>query len=195
MLSSALRTLPARRGAFDPPGGALMWIIVALELTTFALAFVVLGRLRVDSAELFAAGQAHLEPRFGLLLTVVLLLSGWLVAEGVHAYRHEKLVRVRRLYLAGVALGAIFLGLKAYDYAAMARAGVGLGDDFGAAYFLATGFHALHVLGGLGMLLWVALRVGRKPFEDAETAVAGTALFWHMCDLAWLFLFPLFYVR
>ena len=55
--------------------------------------------------------------------------------------------------------------------------------------------HLVHVLIGLGMLLFVATRLGRKPFEDEETAVAGTALFWHMCDIAWLFLFPLFYVR
>ncbi len=51
------------------------------------------------------------------------------------------------------------------------------------------------MLVGLSMLVYVATRIGRAKFEDDETAVAGTALFWHMCDLAWFFLFPLFYAR
>lgn len=179
----------------EPPGGLLMWIVVAFELATFALLFGVVASFRQGDTATFAKGQAVLHPELGLALTLVLLTSGWLVAEAVHAYRAEQLLRARRLEWGGAALGALFIGLKAHDYTALASAGISLSDDFGAAYFLATGFHALHVLAGLVMLVYVATRIGRRPFEDAEVAVAGTALFWHMCDIAWLFLFPLFYVR
>lgn len=181
------------RSLTDPPGGVLMWIVFALEAITFSIIFVILASFR--SGEAFEAGQRALDPTFGLVLTVTLLTSGWLVAEGVHAYRKNRIDRARRYYAGGIAIGLGFVGLKVFDFVSKSSAGLGLGDDFGTAYFLATGFHFVHVLIGLAMLVWVAARMGRKPFEDAETAVAGTALFWHMCDIAWLFLFPLFYVR
>lgn len=185
----------ARRPLADPPGGLLMWLVVVLELMTFALAFVLLAMFRAAEPAAFAQGQATLDVRFGLALTLILLASGGLVAEAVHAHRRGRDDRARRLYWGGICLGAVFLLLKVYDYSAKGDAGLGMRDDFGSAYFLSTGFHALHVLFGLVMLVYVASRIGRKQFEDAETAVAGTALFWHMCDVAWLFLFPLFYVR
>ena len=181
------------RSLVEPPGGLLMWIVVALELLTFSMVFIVVANFRVGEADAFAAGQALLDVRMGLAQTVALLTSGWLVAEAVHAYRRDRIPRARRFYAAGIVAGLAFVVLKVVDYAGKAAMGVGLSDPFGTAYVLATGFHFVHVLVGLTMLVYAATRIGRKPFEDEETAVAGTALFWHMCDIAWFFLFPLFY--
>ena len=189
------QTASTRRLLDDPPGGILMWIVVTLELLTFGIGFVMLAVFRTSEAAIFAAGQRLLATRFGLLMTLTLLTSGWLVSEAVHAVRLEHIARARGLYAGGILVGVGFVGLKIYDFSNKIGAGLGLGDDFGAAYFLASGFHLLHVVIGLAMLLSVATRVGRTPFEDEETAIAGTALFWHMCDIAWLFLFPIFYVR
>ncbi|HEY8431439.1 MAG TPA: cytochrome c oxidase subunit 3 [Sandaracinaceae bacterium] len=183
------------RALLAPPGGILMWIVVGLELLTFALVFVAVGLFRAGDPGAFAAGQARLDPRHGLALTVVLLTSGWLAAEAVHCVRAGRIARARRWYAGSIALGLAFVGLKIEDYVAKASAGLRLSDDFGSAYLLATGFHFAHVLVGLTMLVYVAARIGRARFEDSETAVAGTALFWHMCDVAWFFLFPLFYAR
>ncbi|MGM0575502.1 MAG: cytochrome c oxidase subunit 3 [Myxococcota bacterium] len=182
-----------RRPLLEPPGGILMWLVVALELVTFAMVFVYVAHFRKTEVEAFAAGQALLDPASGLAQTLALLTSGWLIAEAVHAWRGDRIRRARRFYAVGIAAGLAFVGLKIADYAAKSAAGLSLSDDFGAAYFLTTGFHFVHVLVGLLMLLYAATRIGRKPFEDAEMAVAGTALFWHMCDVAWFFLFPLFY--
>ena len=184
-----------RRALLEPPGGLLMWLVVTLELVTFGIIILVLVSFRRSEATVFQAGQRLLDPRFGLAMTITLLTSGWLIAEAVHAVRLDRISRARWFYAGGILVGIGFVVLKISDFASKARAGIGLGDDFGTAYFLASGFHLLHVLVGLGMLISVAARLGRKPFEDEETAIAGTALFWHMCDIAWLFLFPLFYVR
>ena len=184
------------RPLLEPPGGSLMWIVVSLELLTFSIVFVLIALLRVGQPALFTQGQGALEPMQGLALTLTLVTSGWFAAEAVHACRAKRFGRARVFYGAAIAGGLFFVGLKLRDYAALASLGHRLGsDDFWDAYFLSTGFHLVHVLVGLVLLIAVAIRVGRTRFEDEETAIAGTALFWHMCDLAWFFLFPLFFAR
>lgn len=182
------------RAADDPPGGILLWIVVVLELLAFTMVFGVIAHLRITEPMAFAEGRAHLSPWQGLTLTLLLLISGWLVAEGVHAHRAGANDRARRFAWGGVAAGAGFVVLKTLDYVGKRAEGHWLGGGtFWDAYVLATGFHFVHVLVGLVFLSFVASRLGRARFEDPETAVAGSALFWHMCDVAWLFLFPLFY--
>lgn len=186
----------APRALDDPPGGLLMWIVVALELAAFAMVLGLIAYLRGAQTAVFRAGQAALHPGVGLALTLSLITSGWLAAEGVHAFRRSEFSRARRFYGAAVGTGLVFVGVKLYDYQSKVAAGFGLGtNDFWDAYFLGTGFHFLHVLVGLVLLAVVGRKIGRAKFEDAETAVAGTALFWHMCDLVWFFLFPLFFAR
>ncbi len=186
--ASALRALD------DPPGGILFWLIVGLELVAFAIVLALVAVMRREDPEGFAAVHRALDPRLGLTLTLLLFGSGWAVAEAVHAFREDAIVRARRAYAVGLALGVGFVIVKRWDFAQKASAGPALGaSDAWDAYLLATGFHFAHVLVALVMLGWVALRVGRTRFEDPETSVAGTALFWHMCDVAWIFLFPLFF--
>lgn len=185
-----------RRVLEDPPGGLLLWIIVAVELATFALVFAAIGHLRLTEPAPFAATQAALDPRWGFLLTLTLLTSGACAASAVSAYRAGALATARRRFLFAGGLGVGFLALKGREYALHLAAGEWLGaSDAWDAYVLATGFHAAHVVVGVGLLFTVGARVGRTTFDDAETAVAGTALFWHLCDLVWFFLFPLLYVR
>ena len=185
-----------RRPLLEPPGGLLMWIVVACELLAFTIGFFLLVDLRVSEPEVFRAGQAALSPAMGLALTLTLVTSGWLLAEGVHAYRLARVELARRYYGLAALTGLGFVGLKIADYAGKMQHGFGLGvDSFWDAYFLGTGFHFVHVLLGLVLFGGVGLRLGKTKFEDEETAVAGTALFWHMCDVAWFFLFPLFYAR
>lgn len=171
-------------------------MIVSLELVTFSMAFIWVAMLRVEQSDAFRAAQAELDLRSGLALTVSLVTSGWLLAEAVHAFRLGHTARARRLYAGGILFGLVFVAFKLADYATKRAAGHWLGaSSFWDAYVLATGFHFAHVLVGLALLVVVGLRLGRKSFEDPEAAVAGTALFWHMCDVAWFFLFPLFYAR
>jgi nitric oxide reductase NorE protein len=188
--------LDVRRALHDPPGGLLMWIVVGLELAVFALVFGLIAYLRASDPALFAMGQAALDPTVGLGFTITLLTSGFLAAEGVHAFRDGRIDRARGYYAGAVAFGVAFVALKVQDYAGKLGAGFVLGtNDFWDAYLLGTGFHFAHVLVGLGLLAYVGASLGKTKFEDDETTVAGIALFWHMCDIAWFFLFPLFYLR
>lgn len=186
-------TTSTTRALDAPPGGVLMWLIVALELVTFAIAFVMIGAFRASEPAAFAAGQAALSPTMGLSLTLLLVTSGALAAEAVHVARDGRFARAQGFFFAAIALGLGFVGLKLFDTGAHLDAGHRLGtSDFWDAYFLGTGFHFVHVLVGLALLTFVALSLQKK--RDAELA-AAVALFWHLCDLAWFFLFPLFFAR
>lgn len=185
----------ARAELSDPPGGVLMWLIVALELLTFGILFVMMALLRTEQPSLFSAGQAGLSPGLGVALTLVLITSGYFAAEAVHATRGGLASRARRLFGAAIASGLGFVVLKVMDTAKHLAAGHRLGtDDFWDAYFLATGFHFVHVLVGVVLLIVIGLRVGHEKGPEVET-VAAAALFWHLCDVAWFFLFPLLYVK
>lgn len=173
-----------------------MWIIVALELFAFAMVFFVIAHARAVQPAMFREGQQALSTVRGVAATMLLVTSGYFAAEAVEAVRHRSFPRARGFYAGAIATGLGFVVLKVVDYAQKVREGHSLGSsDFWDAYFLGTGFHFVHVLIGLALLGYVGLRVGRTTFEDEETTVAGTALFWHMCDLAWFFLFPLLFVR
>lgn len=185
---SSVRTL------WNPPGGVLLWLIVAVELVTFGIVFGLVAHLRHAEPAMFHAGQTLLHAKDGLVLTVVLITSGALAAQAVHHYRSGALEAARRGFLLSGAVGIVFVALKVRDAAQLIGQGVDLGtSDFWAAYFFATGFHFAHVLVGLVLLFFVAGRVGRTSFSDPESAVVGSALFWHLCDVAWFFLFPLFF--
>lgn len=178
----------------DPPGGVLMWIIVAVELLTFGIGFFVIADLRHDPA--FALGQAALDRRVAWALTALLVTSGGLAAEGVRRYRAGALGAARRWFRAAGAGGLGFLALKGADFAHHVAAGDVLGaSPFWDAWWLATGFHAAHVVVGVILLFAVAGRAGQATFEDDETAIVGSALFWHLCDVVWFFLLPLLYAR
>lgn len=158
------------------------------------MVFVGLALYRSRNATEFAAGQSSLNATMGICLTVVLVTSGAFAAAGVHAFRRQNLVRARRGMLAAAATGIVFVIIKSIDYTQHGSNGHGFGDgQFWDAYVLATGFHFAHVVLGTVMLIIVGRKIGRTAFPDSESAIAGIALFWHMCDVAWFFLFPLFY--
>ncbi|MBK7073413.1 MAG: cytochrome c oxidase subunit 3 [Myxococcales bacterium] len=187
-------TTPApSRPLSDPPGGVLMWLIVTIELVTFAIIGGALAYLRRDQPAVFHAGQAALSPIVGLGYTLLLVTSGWLAAEAVAALRRERRARARGLLLAAIAFGLGFVGLKLHDGAGLIAAGHDLGsDDFWTGYFFATGFHLVHVAVGVLLLAVGAARTRRGDADDAEV-VEALVLFWHMCDVAWFILLAVLY--
>ncbi|MDQ6621356.1 MAG: cytochrome c oxidase subunit 3 [Pseudomonadota bacterium] len=114
---------------------------------------------------------------------------------------------VRRLLYATAALGAVFLCLKLGEYWLDFREHLvpGLGFDFtgtearGAAfffgfYFVSTGLHAVHLVIGIGLVLFMGWRVGCTGAHDAAPSVEVTGLYWHFVDLVWIFLYPCLYL-
>jgi len=181
------------KNIYYPPGGILMWILIFLELITFGVALIVLVVNSNEDLELFHQSRLALNTTFGALNTVFLLTSGFFMATTVHQFKQSNNQKAS-FYLNLTMLGGIFfLILKGVEYYLKINTGYTLGyNSFFTFYWLLTGFHVIHVLVGLVILLFMQNGIKRSiaKLEDVEASAA----FWHMCDLIWLLLFPVLYL-
>ena len=180
----------------EPPGGILVWIIVILELITFAAGLgVFVVQSRVEAAA-FQAGRALLNQPIALANTLILLTGGWCMANGIGFLRRGQRIPAGRWIAGALASGVAFLILKGFEYAEKIQHGFGFGEDtFFTLYWLLTGFHFLHVVVAFVLLLVMRAGVycGRyhcHNFHDVESS----GIFWHLCDLIWLLLYPVIYL-
>lgn len=183
-----------------------MWVFLAQELMFFGVLFVYYANLRVRHPELFARYGASLDWKLATVMTVVLLVSSFTMVLAVRfAFRRERGPLLAALATTA-ALGVAFLVMKGREYAHHFERGEtptldlidagepGLQTFFGV-YFVVTGFHALHVLGGIVVLVALWLAVRRRPAAAiCATPVMATGLYWHFVDIVWLFVFPALYL-
>ncbi|WP_019646509.1 cytochrome c oxidase subunit 3 family protein [Novispirillum itersonii] len=170
------------------PGNPLMWILILSELAVFGAFLIGFTGARIADPGGFADSQALLSRVDGGLNTLVLITSGWMAALAGRASHDGRQRACRGWLLAALALGAVFLAVKAVEYSGKAALGIGLETNtFFTLYYLITGFHALHVV--LGMVI-LGIGIWRPARDTVET---GTA-FWHMVDLIWVLVYPVIYL-
>jgi nitric oxide reductase NorE protein len=185
-----------RSESWEPPGGVLIWLLVGLEVLTFGagiLAFVYQER---GNAVEFEQGRLLLDQTLAFANTLVLLTGGWFMACGLGALRKGKNTCAWRWTLAALLAGVLFLLLKLVEYRQKAAHGIQFGEDtFFTLYYLLTGFHFVHVLVAVVLLGCLArsVRLGHSHAGDHQNFEAG-GVFWHMCDLIWLLLYPVIYL-
>jgi cytochrome c oxidase subunit 3 len=130
---------------------------------------------------------------FPLLNTLILLLSGTTVTWAHHSLIHGDRQGLKTGLWITIALGAIFSSIQAYEYSEAPFHFAGL--NFGASFFMATGFHGFHVLIGTIFLLVCQIRVYRGDFTPRQHfGFEAAAWYWHFVDVVWLFLFVSVYV-
>ncbi|QRM27663.1 cytochrome c oxidase subunit 3 family protein [Microvirga sp. VF16] len=172
----------------DLPGHPMMWVLILTEVVTFGLLFVTFAVTGAVHPDVFTAGRAQLDPILGGVNTLVLITSGWLAALAVEhrSIGHRKTARM--LLIGSATLGCVFTVIKIVEYAAKAKAGIGLETDtFFTLYFLLTGFHLLHVVLGIVIIAAVTLH------DSLDNLKTGTS-FWHTVDLLWVVMYPLIYL-
>lgn len=179
---------------FYPPGGLLMWIIIYLELFTFGVAIIALIIAKQGNPIEFEQSGALLNTSFGTLNTIFLLTSGFFMAKTLDLVKFKNKILAKRYLLYTMLGGFLFLILKSIEYKLKLDEGLGLGyNTFFTYYWLLTGFHVIHVLVGLVILLIFYFKMKNNKVIDIHDFEAGGA-FWHMCDLVWLLLFPVLYL-
>lgn len=178
-----------------PPGGILLWIIIYVELITFGMAFAALAYYGATERAAFHQDSLLLNKPIATINTILLLTSGFLVAQGVYFFKTQKSQKTIRLFSWAMLFGLGFLVLKGVECYGKIQAGIGMDySSFFMFYWLLTGFHWIHVLVGLVILFFIRRTLVKKQLEASlEDLEAGVA-FWHMCDLIWLILFPILYL-
>lgn len=179
-----------------PPGGILIWLIVVVELFTFGGAFLFFFVERSEQIDLFKASQNLLNRDLATINTLVLITSGFFAANAAALYKGQKLKGCTRSFLMAGSLGLVFVGIKCFEYYQKILLGKTLGTNtFFDFYWMLTGFHLVHVLLGIFLIAAVSWQVTNSN-ERGETGdnVETVATFWHLCDLIWIFLFPVIYL-
>jgi cytochrome c oxidase subunit 3 len=190
-----------------------MWLFLAQEVLFFGGLFAAYTVYRWRFHEAFAAGAHHLDVTLGAANTVVLIVSSLTMAMAVHAAALGHRKQIVGWLLATVLLGSIFLGVKVVEYADKFEHHLVPGPSFSAAslhvegeraaqaqiyftlYFAMTGLHALHMIVGIPILLWLAWQASRGRYSAAwHTPVEMTGLYWHFVDIVRIFLFPFLYL-
>jgi cytochrome c oxidase subunit 3 len=186
-----------------------MWVFLGSELLLFAGLFALYAGYRVHAPAAFALGIAHGNKALGSLNTGILLASSTLAALAVHAARGGR--RGRAVWSLGgtLALGAAFLIVKLTEYSQHFHAGIypgGSGEFFSrhtepglatfwTLYFAATGLHAIHVAVGLVVLAITAINWARRRLTPEHLfRFENAVLYWHLIDVIWIFLWPLYYL-
>lgn len=195
----AAETDDARSSIFEPPGGVLVWIIVFVETFTFAAGLAAFALSRRDEPAVFAAGSATLAQPLALANTLVLLTGGWMMASALTCLRRGGTgapARAARWMDGAIASGAVFLAIKSVEYATKLSHGLGLHHDtFFTYYWLLTIFHCLHVMVAVVILVVMRRTLAKGRVTEGDHAnVEGAGVFWHMCDLIWLLLYPTIYL-
>jgi heme/copper-type cytochrome/quinol oxidase subunit 3 len=174
------------------PGKVAVWWFLASEIMVFGGLIVTYIVFRLGGSG-WAEASHHLSVALATVNTVVLLTSSYTVVQAFMAAERGD-VRALRLHLALTILGGfIFLGLKAVEYTTEIRAGFMPGTGiFWSFYYMMTGLHALHVLGGIVVNGAVLATEGVNVRNPHRVELAG--LYWHFVDVVWIFLFPLLYL-
>ena len=185
-----------------------MWVFLATEVMFFGGMFTGYAFYRVGYPDAFAAGSNRLDIVLGAINTAVLISSSLTMALAVYSAEKGRSNATVRCLILTMLLGAVFLGIKFYEYyqkfveylvpGAAFRFEEplrGPAQIFFSFYFAMTGLHALHMIIGLGLLSVIAVKARRGGFSEAYyTPVELSGLYWHFVDIVWIFLFPLLYL-
>jgi cytochrome c oxidase subunit III len=186
--------------------GTIVWL--ASELMFFAGLFAMYFTIRATVPEIWPTETAKLDLTFASINTTVLVLSSITAQMGVWAAERFQPVRSGKLHQVNrwgmnewivltFIMGSIFIGGQVYEYAELVEKGLTIASSpYGSVFYLTTGFHGLHVLGGLIaflLLLGRSFAARRFGHHEATTAIV-TSYYWHFVDVVWIALFAAIYL-
>ena len=206
-MSSAVSTPPRLNRPNIVAVGTIVWL--SSELMFFAALFAMYFTTRsVQGPVIWGQGVEMLNIPFSALNTTVLVLSSVTCQFGVFAAERFQNARtgsllqlsrwgMREWFALTFVMGAFFIGGQVYEYAELVHEGLTISSAaYGSVFYLATGFHGLHVTGGLIAFLIVMIRVSkarRFGHSQATTAIV-VSYYWHFVDIVWIALFSAIYL-
>ncbi len=193
-----LENVPAH-GSLTRPNmvaiGTIVWL--SSELMFFAALFAMYFTIRsVTGAENWPPEEFHLAVGYSAVFTTILVLSSVTCQIGVFAAERGDVYKLRRWFMLTLVMGTIFVLGQLNEYRNLINEGQTLASSpYGSVFYLATGFHGLHVTGGLVAFVIVLMRsgIGRFTPEKATSAIV-VSYYWHFVDVVWIALYAAIYI-
>jgi cytochrome c oxidase subunit III len=197
-----------------------MWVFLVTEVMFFGGAFLGYAVYRFYYPEAFAAASRLESWKIGAFNTIVLLCSSLTVALAVHEAQQGDNRGIIKYLAITILLALIFVGVKGFEYSHIIHEGHApwqrslesyyAGDNpspqgevaarrpmhiFFSFYFAMTSIHALHMLIGVGLFVWLIKLARQERFSpEYYNPVEVVGLYWHFVDIVWIFIYPLFYL-
>jgi len=193
---------------YDPEASKLgMWLFIFTELLLFGGLFLIYSVYRYLNPEAFHLAAHELDTFIGAFNTIILLISSMTIAMSTSALQQKNKKLTIILIVTTFILALVFLVNKYFEWGIKFEHGIFPGSEhlindfsqgeilFFGLYFVMTGLHALHIIAGM-IIMIIALVKVQKEITNADRPVLleNAGLYWHLVDLIWIFLFPLFYL-
>jgi cytochrome c oxidase subunit 3 len=211
-VASTASAIPASRlhGHHDRPSmvsvGTIVWL--SSELMFFAALFASYFTIRSISSQLWAQTTPHLNVPFAATNTTILVLSSLTCQLGVFAAERGQVGRtgsvfdvrgwgLREWFVLTYVMGSIFVAGQATEYVSLIQEGITIpSSPYGSVFYLTTGFHGLHVTGGLIAFLLVLGRtlIARRFTHEQAVSAIVVSYYWHFVDVVWIGLFATIYI-
>jgi cytochrome c oxidase subunit III len=183
-----------------------MWLFLFTELLLFGGLFILYAVYLARYPHEFSAAGRELNVTFGAINTVVLLTSSLMAAMAVTSVKRGERGLTLALLSGTLGCAGIFLIIKYFEWSAKIHHGIYPGSPklvaghpgesiFFGLYYISTGLHGVHVVIGAGLLAWITARVKSGSLDAGNNiALENATLYWHLVDLVWIFIFPLYYL-
>ncbi len=183
-----------------------MWLFLFTELILFGGMFLIYSVYRFSNTSEFHLAATELNTIIGTFNTAILLTSSLTMALSITAIQNSNRNLSIFFQLLTILLGLFFMVNKYFEWSAKINHGIFPGSDellskssgeilFFGLYYVMTGLHGLHVLVGMILIAVMAVFTSRGSItSDNYVKLENTGLYWHLVDIIWIFLFPLFYL-
>ncbi|MFC4059754.1 heme-copper oxidase subunit III [Planomonospora corallina] len=175
--------------------GTIVWL--SSELMFFAALFAMYFTIRsVSIGQGLPWPEAHLNVPFSLANTIILVLSSVTCQLGVWAAEKGQVAKLRFWYIVTFLMGAVFVVGQLYEYSQLVHEGHTVSHSaYDSVFYLTTGFHGLHVTGGLIAFLFMLGRTyaAKRFTREQATSAIVVSYYWHFVDVVWIGLFVTIY--
>ena len=174
--------------------GTIIWL--SSELMFFAGLFAMYFTARARSLEGWPPEPTHLNLPYATVFTLILVASSFTCQFGVFAAEQGNVYGLRRWFSLTFVMGLIFVLGQAFEYVQLVEEGTSISSStYGSVFYLTTGFHGLHVIGGLIAFVFLLIRSTMGRFTPAQaTSAIVVSYYWHFVDVVWIGLFATIYL-